>query len=87
MFNLGRKDTLQVRRRLEAKFHFNFLLFEYFAHSNSVSTRIHSSRMRTAHSSSRVGGLHQAPHWEQAPPQSRPPLQDMLGYHLQSMLG
>ena len=41
---------------------------------------MHSSRMRTARSSSRprgigggVEGLHQAPSWDQAPPQTRHP--------------
>ena len=36
-------------------------------------TRIHSSRMRTGHSSSRPGGPHQAPSREQAPPGTRHP--------------
>ena len=43
-------------------------------------TRMHSSRMRTARSSSRAGGLHQAPPQDQPPractlPGSRPPLE------------
>ena len=37
-------------------------------------TRIHSSRMRTARSSSRPGGLHQAPpNWDQTPRDQAPP--------------
>ena len=55
-------------------------------------TRMHSSRMSTAHGSSRPrGGL---PKWmlgyTTSPTQVwawRPPLQSMLGYHLQGMLG
>ena len=42
-----------------------------------INTRMHSSRMRTARSSShRGGGLHQAPSWDQAPPQDQAPFQD-----------
>ena len=44
---------------------------------NSNRTRMHSSRMHTAHSSSRPGGLHQAPHPDQTPsprPGTHPPL-------------
>ena len=41
--------------------------------SFTITTRMHSSRMRTARSSGRPGGLHQAPPRDQAPPPSRPP--------------
>ena len=37
---------------------------------------MHSSRMRTARSSSRPGGLHQAPPPEQAPPDQAPPFRN-----------
>ena len=37
------------------------------------TTRMHSSRMRTARSSSHPGGLHQAPPPEQAPLDQAPP--------------
>ena len=36
-------------------------------------TRMHSSRMRTARSSSRPGGLHQARPWDQTPNHTRQP--------------
>ena len=85
----------------------NFVLKENFSTINlneniarriSFTTRMHSSRMRTARSSSRSGGLHQAPPGSTPPgadpPKSTPPpgpgtplLQGMLGYHLQCMLG
>ena len=38
---------------------------------------MHSSRMRTARSSIRPGGLHQAPPWEQTPPAADPPAADI----------
>ena len=49
---------------------------------------MHSSRMRTARSSSRPGGVstRHSP-WEQTPPGPGTLLQGMLGYHLQCMLG
>ena len=34
-------------------------------------TRVHSSKMRTARSSSRLGGLHQTPPWTRHPPRTR----------------
>ena len=42
------------------------------------NTRMHSSRMRTACSSGRPGGLHQACPLDQAPPRSRPPWDQAL---------
>ena len=38
-----------------------------------ITTRMHSRRLRTARSSSHPGGLHQAPPWEQTPPEKQTP--------------
>ena len=52
---------------------FTFVVF-LFLFSKTIETRIHSCRMHTARSSSRPGGLHQAPPREEAPPQRKHPL-------------
>ena len=78
------------------------MAFSMYAIHNYCLKRMHSSRMRTARSSSRLGGLHKGPPGagtplgadpprtrhppDQAPP-GADPLQGMLGYHLQCMLG
>ena len=38
------------------------------SYAKSSTRRMHSTRMRTTCSSSHLGGLHQAPPWDQAPP-------------------
>ena len=50
-----------------------FFSFSCSFQEQLTKTRMHSSRMRTARSSSRLGGLHQASSREQASPQNQTP--------------
>ena len=64
----GAPCFLQIRKNLNLPIFFNEI---------ALYIRMHSSRMHTAHSSSHLGGLHQAPPWtrtpwDQTPPRTRP---------------
>ena len=58
----------------------------YVAPLNIVSTRMHSSRMRTARSSSRPGGLHQAPPGTRHPSRDQAPPWDQIPFRTRHTL-
>ena len=63
-----------VRRVNTLKFSSVFYLEDHFISLFWLTTRMHSSRMRTGHSSSCPGGLHQAPPWSRPSPPEADPL-------------